>query len=241
MEENKLCFKPINPELRKYGPILRGRIVILDGLIAAGKSTAGIELQKYAQSLGIPSVFFPEPLIPDLLKLFLSDQKKYAFAFQLAMLVKRQKIYHDAQEYAKKGYFCVIDRSLFGDYCFALMHKNRGNISEDVNANPDKPSEWISYLTTMKSEQFEYPDYVVYLKVNEDVAIERCKVRDRDGEKTYDRQYFSELLETYASVLPSSPSKQFITVDWNEPRTKEQIPKVILDEIKKLYDNNGGI
>src|SRR5579885_882482 len=114
-------FKSIKPALRKYGPALRGKVAILEGLISAGKSTAGEEIAKFVNDLGIPCRFFPEPLLPGLLDLFLSDQKTYAFSFQLTMLVKRQAIYREAFELAKQGYFCIIDRSLYGDYCFALM------------------------------------------------------------------------------------------------------------------------
>lgn len=232
-----LPFKKINPELRKYGPCLRGRVLILEGLISAGKSTAGIETAKYVESLGIPCKFFPEPLIDSLLQLFLSDQKKYAFSFQLAMLIKRQAIYREAWEYANKGYFCIIDRSLYGDYCFALMHKNKGNICDEP-ACLDKTSlsEWKTYVSTLHSEQFEHPDYVLYLEVTPETAIKRCKQRARDGEGAYTPQYFQELCDVYASVIPSSPAKGMDVVDWNSDRTIAEIPRAILDRVKKLYD-----
>ncbi len=242
MKSGDLPFKAVNPLLRKFGPAIRGKVLIVEGLISAGKSTAGIEIQAFVQELGIPCKFFPEPLIPELLQLFLSDQKKYAFAFQLTMLVKRQAIYREARKYADQGYFCIIDRSLYGDYCFALMHKNRGNISEvrSLNASIDSesPSEWESYLSVLHSEEFEHPDYVVYLEVTADTAIKRCIQRDRKGEKKYDKAYFQELCEIYKSVIPSSPAKGFIIVDWNESRNQKEVALPLMNEIKKLYDNN---
>lgn len=237
--DKMLPFKNINPELRKYGPALRGKVLILEGLISAGKSTAGVKTAEYVNGLGIPCKFFPEPLIPDLLKLFLKNQKKYAFAFQLAMLIKRQSIYREAWEWANRGYFCIIDRSLYGDYCFALMHKDRGNISTDpADLEESSLSEWGSYLSTLHSEEFEHPDYVLYLEVTPDVAIERCKKRDRDGEKSYDRTYFKELCDVYSSVIPSSPAKGIQSVDWNDDRSIGEIPQEILRQVKKLYDKS---
>lgn len=230
-----LPFRSINHDLQKYGPCLRGRVLILEGLISAGKSTAARELMSFAEGMGIKCKFFPEPLISELLQLFLSDQKKYAFSFQLSMLVKRQAIYREAESYAKQGYFCIIDRSLYGDYCFALMHKNRGNISDGDS------SEWKSYLSVLHSEQFDHPDYVVYLKVSPETAIQRCVARDRQGEEKYDKKYFKDLCDIYSSVIPSSPSKQFLVIDWNSPRNIDVISRDILTEIKKAYDAIGGI
>jgi len=41
-----LPFKAVNPNLRKYGPCLRGKVLIVEGLISAGKSTAWIRIRK---------------------------------------------------------------------------------------------------------------------------------------------------------------------------------------------------
>jgi len=229
-------FKAINSDLRKYGPCLRGRVLILEGLISAGKSTAGTALATFVENLGIPCKFFPEPLVPELLQLFLSDQKKYAFTFQLAMLVKRQAIYREAEEMAKKGYFCIIDRGLYGDYCFALMHKNKGNISSDpLTLENSSGSEWQTYQSVLHGEQFEHPDYVLYLEVTPDVAIQRCKMRDREGEKKYNKEYFEELCAVYSSVIPASPAKGMAVINWNDGRNTEDIPRPLLDHIRKLY------
>lgn len=239
--EKHLPFKAVNPDLRKYGPVVRGRIMIVEGLISAGKSTLGKEMTKYLKTIGIKCKFFPEPVIPDLLQLFLSNQKKYAYAFQLAMLIKRQAIYREAASYAEKGYFCIIDRGLYGDYCFALMHKNRGNISDQSETlESGSPSEWGTYLSVLHLEDFEHPDYVVYLRVDVETAIQRCMKRDRAGEKKYDREYFRELRTVYDAVIPSTPAKNFEVVDWNQERTVGEIPKVILDHLKRMYDYNGG-
>jgi len=272
---NSLPFKAVNPDLRKYGAVLRGKICIIEGLISAGKSTASAELEKFVTNLGIPCKFFPEPLIPELLALFLSDQKKHAFAFQLTMLVKRQAIYREAFEAAKQGYFCIIDRSIHGDFCFALMHKNRGNITDaspvmkDVtehrckmnvkvssavwkfcphcstsliappSSEGESPSEWKSYLSVLHSEKFEHPDYVLFLQVTPQKAIERCKRRDRDGEKAYDLEYFTELCQVYSSVIPQSPANQVLVLDWNEDRETATIARTLLNEMRKVYELNG--
>jgi deoxyadenosine/deoxycytidine kinase len=246
--QSELPFKAVNPALRKFGSCLRGKVMVLEGVISAGKSTAGAILTQYVQSLGIPCRFFPEPLAPALLDLFLSDQKKYAFAFQLTMLVKRQALYREAFELAKKGYFCIIDRSLYGDYCFALLHKNKGNIAveaekskmtlEEIKENSGS-SEWKSYLEVLHSEKFEHPDYVIYLQVSVDTAIKRCLKRGFKKEDTYDRQYFQDLCSLYDNVIPNSPANHFIVIDWNDEKDDKPpgcIINPILNQIKASYD-----
>jgi len=216
-----------NTNLRKYGPSLRGKIIVIEGLISAGKSTAGKKISEFLNSIGIKTKFFPEPIAMGLLKIFLSDQKKYAYAFQLAMLIKRQSIYKEAYTLSEKGYCCIIDRSLYGDLCFAKLHLKRGNISTE---------EWDSYVETLNSEKFNSPDYVIYLKVTPRVAIERCKKRDRDGEKTYDIKYFKELGNMYNIIIPNS-SENMMVIDWNKNRSEtDDIVFTLLDEIKGVYD-----
>lgn len=236
---SELPFKHVNYDRKKYGPCLTGKVLILEGLISAGKSTAGKEIQKYAEGLNIKCKFFPEPLIDDLLQLFLADQKKYAFSFQLAMLVKRQAIYREAFQLASKGYFCIIDRSLYGDYCFATMHKSRGNISENPAClDKSSNSEWKTYLSVLHSEEFERPDYVLYLDVSVETAIKRCKQRDRNGETKYDPNYFEELRGIYNSIIPTSSSKLVETVDWNDDRDTKNIAVDLLNKVKKMYESS---
>jgi deoxyadenosine/deoxycytidine kinase len=233
-----LPFRAVNPDLRRYGPSLSGRILILEGLISAGKSTAGKEILAFAEKIGVKCKFFTEPLIQDLLDLFLSNQKKYAFSFQLAMLIKRQAIYREAQKFAAEGWFCIIDRSLYGDYCFALMHKNRGNISDEPETlDQSAMTEWKSYLAALHCEEFNHPDYVIYLEVTPETAIRRCKKRDRNGETKYTKEYFEELCQVYNSVIPSSPAKSIDVMDWNEEREVKDIARVLLDRVKKMYDH----
>ena len=217
-----MCDSTIKFLDREY---IKGKILIIEGLISSGKSTASICLEKYSTELGVKCKYFKEPLIPELLQLFLSDQKKYAFAFQLSMVVKRQSIYREAFKLSEKGYFCIIDRSLYGDYCFAYLHRYKKNLND---------IEWNTYLSVLHSEKFKPPDYVIYLKVTVETAIKRCLKRDRKGENNYDRTYFEDLNNTYTGVLFQIPTKQLIIIDWNNDIIEKEIADILLNEIKKV-------
>lgn len=224
--QNSNIFDRQNPLLRKYGCALKGRVLVLEGIISAGKSTAGIELARECERMGVKTKFFPEPLCPPLLKLFLSDQKKYAFVFQTTMLCKRQQIYREAQRAAEEGFFCIIDRSLHGDYCFAKMHNSNGNISQD---------EWNTYLRLLKEDSPLHPDYLIYLKVSPSTALSRCAKRDRDGESAYTADYFEHLCKVYDSVIEIADSRSSLVLDWNEERVATEIPLHLLERINDLY------
>lgn len=224
--QTEVIFDRQNPLLRKYGSALRGKILILEGIISAGKSTAGLELAKECRKMGIKTKFYPEPLCQPLLKLFLSNQKKYAFVFQTTMLCKRQQIYQDAYRESQNGTFCIIDRSLHGDYCFAKMHNSNGNIDAD---------EWNTYLKLLKDESFIHPDYLIYLKVSSSTALSRCAKRDRDGESAYTLEYFEDLCKVYDSVIEIADSSSSLVLDWNEERQSHEISSYLLDRINELY------
>ncbi len=227
--DSHLPFHAVDISYKKYAPALRGKIAVIEGTISAGKSTASRLLIEFAKKHAIKTKVFPEPLMPSLLKLFLEDPKKYAFAFQLSMLTKRQAIYREAARYAKDGYFCIIDRSLYGDYCFALLHKNSGNISSDI--------EWPVYLDELKSEKFAEPDYLLYLRISPTVSMERIAKRNREGEDGYTIDYITSLNAVYDSIIPQSPHKQYIVIDWNKDRDETQICDGLLESIKLAYDN----
>lgn len=228
LSETNIPYKEIDHEKRKYASSLRGKIAIIEGTISAGKSTLTEELKSFAKKHEIKVRHYPEPLIPELLNLFLDDQKKYAFAFQLTMLTMRKSIYREAAKAAKAGYFCIIDRSMHGDYCFANMHRQSGNINE---------AEWKVYLNELSREKFDAPDYLLFLDVTPEEAIKRSVIRNRDGEDKYNLGYFKNLSDIYNSVIPQSPNKGYIKLDWNIRRTKEEILLPVLNAIKNIYDN----
>lgn len=87
---------------------LRGAIILVEGIIGAGKSTLSHKLYNLLKHAGIPVLFLEEEVDPVMLDLFLSDMKKYAFAFQMLMLVQRQKIYMQGLDFARKENGVVI-------------------------------------------------------------------------------------------------------------------------------------
>lgn len=188
---------------------LRGAVIIIEGIIGAGKSTYARKLHQLLNKVGIPSQLLEEEVDPYMLDLFLSDMKKYAFAFQMLMLAQRQKIYIQGLDFARReNGVVIIDRSLYGDMAFAMMHVDYGNISG---------VEWKAYESIMSSALLPQPSNILYLEVTPETALERIQARNRGKEvSSYNIQYLYDLDINYKVAMEESRIPiQYI--DWNTP------------------------
>lgn len=214
-------FLPVHPLYEKLRH-LRGSIILIEGIIGAGKSTLGASLHRALSRAGIACEFFEENVDPKLLELFLSDKQKYAFAMQTVLLVQRQKTYMKAIQFARReNGVSIVDRSLYGDIAFAKMHYKSGRIDA---------KEWAVYESLISNSPLPQPSYILYLDVTPEVALGRIQSRNRGSEAaSYNVEYLQELGSSYreamsASVLPIS------ILDWNKVRTMEE--DSLLDEIR---------
>jgi deoxyadenosine/deoxycytidine kinase len=155
------------------------KIVSIEGNIGSGKST----LIKKLKELNIEDVIFlPEPVdewnkITDsnginILTKFYSNQKQYAFSFQMMAYITRLK---QILEYSKSDCIIVTERCLYTDReIFAKMLFNSGLI-EDI--------EYSIYLQWFDFFIKEiHINYFIYLRVEPSVCFERILQRGRKGE-----------------------------------------------------------
>lgn len=177
---------------------LKGQIIVVDGIIGAGKSTFCKILKKTLRNAGIPCIYHPEYQNPKYLSLFLSNQPKYAFAFQTLMLERRGEIYKSALKEKAAGYTVIIDRSLHGDMAFELMHYKVGNI------NKEEHEAYLSELSKI-GVGAGVPDVMIYLDTSVQTAQKRVVVRDRLSEKSvYDISYHSRLTMVYVDLMETA-------------------------------------
>jgi len=177
-------------------------LVSIEGNIGSGKSTLLENLRNnYGNDMYVE--FLKEPVseweeIKDkegntMLKKFYSDQKKYAFPFQMMAYISRLSILRETIKNIKnktnankhKKYIIITERSLFTDkHVFAKMLFDQGNI-EDVC--------YQIYLNWFDEFAKDFPiNHTVYVNASPEKCYERIHKRARDGEEVIPLAYLKE-------------------------------------------------
>ncbi len=104
------------------------RIVILEGNIGAGKTTFCAKLKELDPE---HTRTYVEAMNTEFLALFYAQPEQYGFSFQMRMLATRIYQWRLAQKDAKlrPRPLNLWDRSMFGDYMFAVWNYLQGSIS----------------------------------------------------------------------------------------------------------------
>ena len=153
------------------------KIISIEGNIGSGKSTLIERLKVENNSF----VYLPEPVdiwttIKDahgknILEKYYSDQKRYAFPFQMMAYITRLS---QLREAVKKGEIIITERCLLTDrYIFAQMLFDTGKI-EDI--------EYAIYLKWFDEFLDNNVSGLIYIKIDPDLCSKRIIERNRKGE-----------------------------------------------------------
>lgn len=194
-----------HPVASRYS-FLRGMVIVLEGNVGVGKSTAGIHLARYLRDLGLPARYIPEHVNPHLLGAFIEDMKRFAFTFQITMLELRRASYHLAEAYAKNGEIVILDRMVHGDLVFGRYQRDLGNITEE---------QYRAYLQNVKDLDFPSPSLVIYLRATPEKALERVNRRARDKESAYQLSYLRGIHDLYEEMIQAYPHS-VLELDYNK-------------------------
>jgi deoxynucleoside kinase len=157
-------------------------ILSIEGNIGSGKSTLLTKLQEI-YGIDTSICFLQEPVniwdtIKDeqgvsILEKYYSDQKRYAFSFQMMAYISRISLMREA---LKKNYkVIIIERSVYTDSAvFAKMLFDDKKIEE---------IEYKIYLKWVNEFISEFPPVkFIYLRTEPDVSFQRILKRGRQGE-----------------------------------------------------------
>ncbi|AJW73054.1 deoxynucleoside kinase [Borrelia hermsii] len=174
-------------------------MIVIEGLIGAGKTTLGHVLSK---EFNIP--FYSElnnEFTLFMLDKFYKDKSRWAFSVQINFLNERFKLIKAI--FKTKG--GILDRSIYGDRVFASLLNESGYISN---------AECRIYFDLLDNmlEHSQRPVLMIYLDCSVDEAERRIKNRNRSFETGIPREYLEGLNEKYLSWYDSynlSPKLKF--------------------------------
>lgn len=215
------------------------RIVVVEGLIGAGKSSL-IEIVRatlqetpgeYAQV-----IVYKEPIAPKMLSAYLADQKKYALVFQHNILFKQLNIYWAAKAIATAhpGTLILIDRGIDGNRAFAKMQYESNLFTEtDYQLYLEETGATDGSVDELTSNELFK---TIYLRCEPQTAFERMKKRGVEGEvKCYTLEYFESLHRMHEEFM-KRPGVH--TIDWDnekcidDPETRDAMVRQLLEVIK---------
>ncbi len=191
-------------------------VIVIDGVVGAGKSTLA---KKLSEKLNIPIYFeLQNQTTLNLLEEFYKDKKRWSFTLQIHFLNERFRMIKEIHNNGGG----ILDRSIFGDRIFAQMLNEDGWMTDD---------EFQTYTTLLDNmlQHAKNPDYLIYIDCDLETALQRIKVRGREMEQDVDLRYWNRLNEKYTQWYNDYDLSEKISINANSynPNIDSDIEKVI--------------
>ena len=211
----------------------RGKVVIVEGIIGAGKSSFSEEL---SVALGTDTLYLREPDEQDdgnpYLSDFYTDPSRWAFTMQTHLLQERYKMHLHAQWHTMTtAGNAVLDRSYFGDTAFARLQVKNGTMSN----REFKTYQSIYHAMTAS---VLLPTVCVHLHVSPEVSASRIekRMRSRTGrecETAIDLGYLYALQaeENFMVNTLKNQGVKVINIPWDMNRDSSYDRLPIVNEV----------
>jgi deoxyadenosine/deoxycytidine kinase len=201
------------------------KIISIEGNIGSGKSTLIKNLKKINNN---EIIFLPEPVDEwntiidksgtNILTKYYSDQKRYAFSFQMMAYITRLK---QIMEYVDQNVILITERCLYTDReIFAKMLYDSGLI-EDIEYSIYL--RWFDFF--IKNIQI---DHFIYLRNDPKICSERVLLRDRAGENI-PLEYLTKCHEYHEAWLNNKPNLLVLdgSINYSNELPKEWVHSIL--------------
>jgi deoxyadenosine/deoxycytidine kinase len=184
--------------------------VLIEGNIAAGKTTLGETLAASGQF-----AFVPEPVerwqtgfAANLLERFYTNTERWAFTLQIGAFLTRSQMFENPPGHEN----ILFERSIYCDRHVFAKNLHQHGFMDDT--------EWALYchFWDRMSNIVPTPEAIVYLRTPADVCFHRLQVRGRSEEKGVTLEYLQQLEACHDAWLL-------------DPRVAE-CPVVVLDGVQ---------
>lgn len=191
-----------------YKPQSTNKIIVVDGIIGAGKTTLCSYLSERYRLKFYKEMVDEEKntLTQDMLDLFYKTPKRWGAMTQVMFLSHR---FQDLQSAQKQDEFCLFDRSIYGDEIFAYNLYKRQEMTRQ---------EFDIYKGLLKPmlAAIALPRVLIYLDVTVDVAMARIAQRSRSTEASLiSRTYMEDLKTAYDAWFDGFDLCKKVKLDFN--------------------------
>lgn len=169
------------------------------GNIASGKTTASQILAEKLKGYLVDADLFEEN---PFLQMYVNDRPRWSFATELYFTRARLKKLSNVKTLLKTSSVVVDSGILMSAWVYAKNHLKQGTMTA---------AEWQFYLdltNDIKKNTYDDEDLVVILKAPTEVLLKRIKVRGRDFEKAYDKEYLMQLSDRLGELGEKLRSEQ---------------------------------
>lgn len=202
-------------------------LVLLEGNIAAGKTTLGKQLT--ANTL---FEFVPEPVdrwqagfAANLLERFYTDTARWAFTLQICAFVTRTQALQ--AHTADPGRVMVFERSIYCDRHVFAKNLHQHGFMDDT--------EWALYLHFWNHlrDSAPIPDAILYLRTPAEECYRRLQIRARAEEKTIPLEYLQQLEARHDEWLltPENAGYPVVALDgtqtWSADAVQEKLVQAV--------------
>ena len=208
-------------------------VIIVEGLIGAGKSHLTSELGK---ALGENTLILLEPDEKDdanpYLAQFYENSSRWAFTMQIHLLSERFSMHKLAMEHVLSGRgSAVLDRSYFGDTAFAKLQLENKSMDEQ---------EFSTYASIYKkmTAHVLLPSICIRILINPETALTRIKQRfqEREGrecENVIDISYLESLDRAIDNMVGTLQQQGTIilNVPWDVERKDEKARETAINSL----------
>lgn len=198
-----------------------GKLVVLEGIDAAGKTTQGHEIVDHLSKLGKKAVFTKEPtdhevgrLIRDVLQ---GKLKMPLVSFQYLFAADRQIHQEEIIDFLKQGITVVSDRYFWSGVAYGMATK------EDITDR-----DLVAQSILSMYHQFILPDQTFYLEVSPNTAIERLSKMHKVKELYEKKDRLTKIHRGYEWLVKKFP-KEIISI--NGEKNVREVTKEILSKL----------
>jgi len=203
---------------------MKSFLLTISGNIGSGKTTLAKLLSDKLDWKVYYEPFVENPYLQD----FYKEMDKWSFHSQIYFLIRR---FGEMQDMIKTGEPLILDRSIYEDAeIFAKNLFRSGMMNErDYKCYRELYSTFLKYLKP--------PDFLIYLRSDVDLLMERIGNRSRDIEKNISKDYISALNENYEEWISEYKLSEIFVINVGKMSflENEEHLNLIVETVRNLY------